>query len=228
MNVFRAGLYRTLTPDNSFHLPRSSRLDPNLQLNPLCPLGPQINVSKIQSNDHDQPPSLSSSSPVHYQNWQRTVNSNFLSNKPFVEPQGDHWLILDFERQSQWSLGSTLKLGIPRVNVLTAKKKCRRKNLLRNISNHRWSQWLKIKNTVNVSSVTPSARNSNRERQQPLTSEISPPQNLLWGKLRCFLDTLIFCKTSAAWLAKLGERRSAKQEVAGSNPGRNNSQGLNK
>lgn len=25
--------------------PRSSRLDPNLQLNPQCPLGPQINVS---------------------------------------------------------------------------------------------------------------------------------------------------------------------------------------
>ena len=52
VNVFSA-VYRT--PDNSFHLPRSSRLDPNLQLNPQCPLGPQINVSKIQSNDHDQP-----------------------------------------------------------------------------------------------------------------------------------------------------------------------------
>ena len=63
-----------------------------------------------------QAASLSSSSPVHYHNWQRTVNSNV------VESQENHWLILDFERQSQWSSGSTRKLGIPRVNVLTAKK----------------------------------------------------------------------------------------------------------
>ena len=32
--------------------------------------------------------------------------------------------------------------------------------------------------------------------------------------------------TTAAWLAQLGERRSAEQEVAGSNPGRTNTQGL--
>ena len=30
----------------------------------------------------------------------------------------------------------------------------------------------------------------------------------------------------AAWLVQLGERRSAEQEVAGSNPGRANTQGL--
>ena len=30
----------------------------------------------------------------------------------------------------------------------------------------------------------------------------------------------------AAWLAQLGERRSAEREVAGSNPGRTNTQGL--
>ena len=29
-----------------------------------------------------------------------------------------------------------------------------------------------------------------------------------------------------AWLAQLGERRSAEQEVTGSNPGRTNTQGL--
>ena len=31
---------------------------------------------------------------------------------------------------------------------------------------------------------------------------------------------------TAAWLAQLGERRSAERGVAGSNPGRNNTQGL--
>ena len=31
---------------------------------------------------------------------------------------------------------------------------------------------------------------------------------------------------AAAWLAQLGERRSAEREVAGSNPGRTNTQGL--
>ena len=31
---------------------------------------------------------------------------------------------------------------------------------------------------------------------------------------------------TAAWLAQLGERRSAKGEVAGSNPGRTSTQGL--
>ena len=31
---------------------------------------------------------------------------------------------------------------------------------------------------------------------------------------------------TAAWLAQLGERRSAEREVAGSNPGRTNTQGL--
>ena len=33
-------------------------------------------------------------------------------------------------------------------------------------------------------------------------------------------------KITAAWLAQLGERRSAEREVAGSNPGRTNTQGL--
>ena len=31
---------------------------------------------------------------------------------------------------------------------------------------------------------------------------------------------------TAAWLAQLGERRFAEREVAGSNPGRTNTQGL--
>ena len=31
---------------------------------------------------------------------------------------------------------------------------------------------------------------------------------------------------TAAWLAQLGERRFAEHEVAGSNPGRTNTQGL--
>ena len=31
---------------------------------------------------------------------------------------------------------------------------------------------------------------------------------------------------TAAWLAQLGERRSTEREVAGSNPGRTNTQGL--
>ena len=31
---------------------------------------------------------------------------------------------------------------------------------------------------------------------------------------------------TAAWLAQLGERRSAEREVAGSNPGRTNTQGI--
>ena len=31
---------------------------------------------------------------------------------------------------------------------------------------------------------------------------------------------------TAAWLAQLGERRSAEREVASSNPGRTNTQGL--
>ena len=31
---------------------------------------------------------------------------------------------------------------------------------------------------------------------------------------------------TAAWLAQLGERRSVEREVAGSNPGRTNTQGL--
>ena len=31
---------------------------------------------------------------------------------------------------------------------------------------------------------------------------------------------------TAAWLAQLGECRSTKREVAGSNPGMNNTQGL--
>ena len=32
--------------------------------------------------------------------------------------------------------------------------------------------------------------------------------------------------TPPAWLAQLGERRSAEREVVGSNPGRTNTQGL--
>ena len=50
--------------------------------------------------------------------------------------------------------------------------------------------------------------------------------------LRCFtilsvsiLISLLGVNT-AAWLAQLGERRSAEREVAGSNPGRTNTQGL--
>ena len=33
-------------------------------------------------------------------------------------------------------------------------------------------------------------------------------------------------RSTAAWLAQLGERRSTEREVAGSNPGRTNTQGL--
>ena len=33
-------------------------------------------------------------------------------------------------------------------------------------------------------------------------------------------------KETAAWLAQLGERRSAEREVAGSKPGRTNTQGF--
>ena len=40
----------------------------------------------------------------------------------------------------------------------------------------------------------------------------------------CWIDR-ITCFT-AAWLAQLGERRSTEREVAGSNPGRTNTQGL--
>ena len=39
----------------------------------------------------------------------------------------------------------------------------------------------------------------------------------------------LFCLervSSVAWLAQLGERRSTEREVAGSNPGRTNTQGL--
>ena len=35
-----------------------------------------------------------------------------------------------------------------------------------------------------------------------------------------------FSLLTAAWLAQLGERRSAEREVTGSNPGRTNTQGL--
>ena len=35
----------------------------------------------------------------------------------------------------------------------------------------------------------------------------------------------VFTLTTAAWLAQLGERRSAEWEVAGSNPGRTSTQG---
>ena len=42
--------------------------------------------------------------------------------------------------------------------------------------------------------------------------------------------SLFFWKTNqltAAWLAQLGEHRSVEREVAGSSPGRTNTQGLN-
>ena len=38
--------------------------------------------------------------------------------------------------------------------------------------------------------------------------------------------TLITSLVTAAWLAQMGERQSAEREVAGSNPGRTNTQGL--
>ena len=71
-----------------------------------------------------------------------TVSSSATSHREHtvIGPQVDYWLILDFEWQSQWSSGSTLKLGIRRVNVLTAKTEMQTK---KNISNHRRSQWLK-------------------------------------------------------------------------------------
>ena len=36
-----------------------------------------------------------------------------------------------------------------------------------------------------------------------------------------------FVLSTAAWLAQLGEHRSVEREVAGSSPGRTNTQGLN-
>ena len=36
----------------------------------------------------------------------------------------------------------------------------------------------------------------------------------------------LYCVLTAAWLAQLGEHRSAEREVVGSNPGRTNTQGL--
>jgi len=43
---------------------------------------------------------------------------------------------------------------------------------------------------------------------------------------RLNLQATVFLHVRAAWLAQLGERRSAEREVAGSNPGRTNTQGL--
>ena len=43
---------------------------------------------------------------------------------------------------------------------------------------------------------------------------------------KAVVHTLTLTLTTAAWLAQLGERRSAEREVAGSNPGRTNTQGL--
>ena len=40
------------------------------------------------------------------------------------------------------------------------------------------------------------------------------------------LEAPKMAKKTAAWLAQLGERRSAEREVAGSNPGRTNTLGL--
>ena len=37
---------------------------------------------------------------------------------------------------------------------------------------------------------------------------------------------ILYGVNTAAWLAQLGERRSAEREVTGSNPGRTNTQGL--
>ena len=42
----------------------------------------------------------------------------------------------------------------------------------------------------------------------------------------CLAHELLFYYLTTAWLAQLGERRSTEREVAGSNPGRTNTQGL--
>ena len=41
-----------------------------------------------------------------------------------------------------------------------------------------------------------------------------------------FKDCQLHYDSTAAWLAQLGERRSAERAVTGSNPGLTNSQGL--
>ena len=56
-------------------------------------------------------------------------------------------------------------------------------------------------------------------------------QFFMWPKLYVIIgpediDISHKLHLTAAWLAQLGERRSAEREVAGSNPGRTNTQGL--
>lgn len=53
-------------------------------------------------------------------------------------------------------------------------------------------------------------------------------RNFRWwiSYLLTFIKTLEDEGNRRQWGAQLGERRSAVQEVAGSNPGRNNTQGL--
>ena len=49
----------------------------------------------------------------------------------------------------------------------------------------------------------------------------------LWHQLKIQEYSLLaLIMLTAAWLVQLGERRSAEREVAGSNPGRTNTQGL--
>ena len=52
-------------------------------------------------------------------------------------------------------------------------------------------------------------------------------ENELWHQLKIQENSLLtLIMLPAAWLAQLGERRSAEREVAGSNPGRTNTQSL--
>ena len=56
-------------------------------------------------------------------------------------------------------------------------------------------------------------------RENLVTLKIMQPSSTM-------IKILIFRKYQAAWLAQLGERRSAEREVAGTNPGRPNNKGL--
>ena len=52
-------------------------------------------------------------------------------------------------------------------------------------------------------------------------------ENELWHQLKIQENSLLaLIMLPAAWLVQLGERRSAEREVAGSNPGRTNTQSL--
>ena len=64
-----------------------------------------------------------------------------------------------------------------------------------------------------------------RQSAFPLNS-VTPELILMSKKiLNAGLISVLGIET-AAWLAQLGERRSAEREVEGSNPGRTNTQGL--